>query len=435
MAWGGRPLLAYGPGDEMRLLSGAADVQRWATWQRENGMNLLRGYPASVALDAYRAEGLHPFNRKADKWDVDDFNSAYFENMAKVIAMLEEHDIFLHLQLWQIVWFKDGPTRWQINYLNPANNVNEWTREYRRSHHYLVAQAGSPGHTHRKQWVMRVLDTVKGRRNVWVDMINELGGVPGTDLPWAREVASWVKEWERANGQRLLIGVDSEHHYNPEQFGPFHGDFDLIMFNELRSLQHARTAIGHFNMPAVSVRSSDGRNQYTDYLFARPDQTTTEHQTRYRTLCYRSVFAGLQAIGAYWKPVVSEADYRDMTEWAASARALRQFWNRIGQHWPDMKPDDAVISDAVTPHAHGLVSDRLYCIYLECGSHTAGKAFDASTVKIKCPFDRSRVEIFNPSSGEATSAQTARDGDDLAVALPAFTDDLILMIWKLPEPN
>lgn len=432
LAWGGKPLLAYGPGDEMRLLSGAADVERWARWQRDNGMNLLRGYPASVPIDAYGAPGLHPFRRQGDKWNVEDWNDEYFANMAKVIARLEEHGIFLHLQLWQIVWFKDGPTRWQINYLNPANNVNEWTRGYAKGHHYLAAPSGTTGHAHRKQWVMRVLDTIKGRRHVWVDMINELGGVPGTDLAWAREVATWVKEWERANGQRLLIGVDSEHHYRPDQFGPFRGDFDLIMFNELNTASHAREAIGHFRMPAVSVRSSDGRNQPADYLFARPDQASREHQTRYRTLCYRSIFAGLQGIGAYWKPMVADADYRDMTSWAQSARALRGFWDRVSAHWPDLNADPSVIAEAVTPHAHAMVSDVLSCAYLECGPHAADRAFDASSLKLRCPYPSFRVELFHPHSGETAGVQATREGDILAIPLPAFTDDLVVMVWKLP---
>ncbi|MBN1492415.1 MAG: hypothetical protein JXA69_21055 [Phycisphaerae bacterium] len=432
LAWGGKPLLAYGPGDEMRLLSGGADVVRWARWQSANGMNLVRGHPASVPIDAYGSPGLHPFNRKGDKWNVDDWNGTYFDNMSDAIGILEDHGIFLHLQLWQIVWFKEAPNRWAINYLNPANNVNEWTRGYAQGRHYLTAPAGSPGHAHRKQWVRRILNAVKGHRNVWIDVINELGGVPGTDLDWAREVVSWIREWEKDNDGRLLVGVDSESVYHSGAFKPYKNDYDVIMFNELRNRTLAIKAIDAFEMPAVSVRSSDGTNQWRDYMFANADQVGPSHQSRYRRLCYRSIFAGLQAIGAYWKPEVAQADYLDMRDWPASARALRAFWGRIGPHWPELAVDDTMVSGAVAPHAYGLKSDRLYCVYLECGSHTHDNAYPASTVRIKCPFELERLhaEVFNPRTGESTTTRTSRIGTALDVSLPAFTDDSVVLIWR-----
>lgn len=430
LTYKGEPLFAFGPGDEMRILSGAADVKRWAAWQQGHGMNLLRAYPVSVPLSMYGAEGLDPFQRRGEKWDVDAWNEAYFEHLRNVAAVLEEHDIILHLQLWQITFFKSGPTRWDANYLNPKNNVNEWTRTLDRGRDYIDAPEGSPARRHQQEWVRRVLDAVKGRGNVWIDIINELGNEMGT-LPWARETALYVRTLEKEQGRTWLVGVDSEHHYRPDLFGPFADSFDLIILNELRSPTHARTAIAAFNKPAVSVRSSDGSNRYEDYVFARPDQTGPEHQTRYRTLCYRSLFSGLQAVGAYWKPEVHDADYQTMASWPRYAQALRRFWKAVASEWPRLEVDDAIVaSDTVTPHACGLRSNRIHLVYLDCGPRAWNTAYPASELVVTCPFRSYRVSLFNPRNGEFTSVEASRETNGIHVPLPEFMEDHVILIEK-----
>jgi len=427
LAYGGKPLLAFGPGEESRLISrnDPEAVRRWAKWQKDNGMNLLRAYPTSVPL----GNALHPFKQKDGKWDVDAWNDEYFRNMSRFTSILEEHGILLHLQLWQIVWFKDeGSERWARNYVNPANNINEWTRAYPTGRDYMNAPSDSPAGRHRREWVMRVLNAVRGHGNVWIDVLNELGNAGIGDMQWAREVVSWIREWEKANGQKLLVGVDMCN-FSHEQFAPYRRDYNILIFNELHR-DEALAAIREFNKPAVSVRSSDGSNRQEDYLFLSPESVTPQHQTRYRTLCYRSIFSGLQSIGAYWKREVSEADYADMKDWPAYARALRKFWQKIGPSWPNLAVDDSIVGQAVTPRAYGMKSDRLYAAYLECGSHTAGNRYPASTVSIKCPFRSFRVEIFDPRTGRTRLGKGTRAGDDVAVQLPEFTDDLVLMLWR-----
>ena len=431
LSYRGAPLFAFGPADELRTLSGAADAQRWAAWQRDNGMNLIRAYPTSVPLEAYGESGLHPFEKQGDKWDVDAFNQAYFDHLGEVAELLERHGIILHLQCWQIVFFKGGDTRWNINYLNPANNSNGWTRGLGRGRDYIDAPADSPARAHQQQWVRHILDAVKGRGNVIIDVINELGNEMGT-IEWAVEVTRWIRAWEQENDRSFIVGVDSEHLYTPERFGPYHEHFDIIIFNELRTGELAANAIAAFNMPAVTVRSSDGRNVYEDYMFARPDQTGPEHQTRYRTLCYRSLFAGVQSVGAYWKPRIAEADYRDMEFWPAYARALRAFWDKAAPHWPLLKPDreNSRVLEAVTPHAHVLEAPALMLVYLECGSHTWNNTYPASSLKLNCPFTPYAVKYFDPRTGDTRSVEFTRTEDTLVIQAPEFVDDACFIIER-----
>ncbi len=431
LSYGGEPLFAFGPGDESRITGGAADLERWAAWQRDNGMNLLRTYPCSIPLAVYGTPGPEAFHRAGDgsKWDVDRFDDAFFASFGDAVRRLEEHGILVHLQLWQIVFFKSGPTRWDANYLNPRNNINEWTREFERGHQYINAPAGSRARAHQRAWVTHILDAVKGRGNVWIDVINELGNEMG-DLEWAVEVVGWIREWERENDWHFLVGVDSEHHYRPDQFGRYADHFDLIILNEPRSPEHAREAFDAFGKPIVSVRSSDGSNRREDYMFADENQTGPEHQTRYRTLCYRSMFSNLQAVGAYWKSPVDVADYKDMAHWPRYARALRAFWKMIAPEWPGLVVDDGIVkSDPVAPHAYGLRSDALHLVYLECGSHTWNEAYPASEIVIAKPATVGRVALFHPRTGETDSAEYAVRDDAVVVSLPAFTEDIVVMAW------
>ncbi len=429
LVYNNEPLFAFGPGDEMRLLNGAADVDRWVDWQATNGMNLVRAYPMSVPIDAYGAPGVMPFLKQGEKWDVDAFSKDYFKHIGNVAKALEKKGIILHLQLWQIVFFKDGDRRWDINFLNPKNNVNKWTQEFSRGRHYIDAPAESVARQHQKRWVYAILDAMKGRDNVIIDVINELGNEMGS-LEWAVTVADWIHDWEKKNRWSFIVGVDSEHHYSLEQFGAYKEHFDIVILNELRSYENGSNVAAMFNMPTISVRSSDGTNQYEDYMFARAEQTGSEHQTRYRTLCYRSLFAGLQSVGAYWKSEVQEADYQSMEQWPNYARALRVFWNLIRTRWPLLMPatDESFLSGAITPHAYALASPDCIVIYLECGSHTWNNEYPTSILRVKCPFQSFSAKTFDTKSGALSDTTAERDGESIDLSLPTFRDDLVVLI-------
>lgn len=427
LVYNGKPLLAFGPGDEKMLISinNPSEVRRWAKWQKENGMCLIRTYPTCVPTPGC----LHPFKSKNGKWNIDAWNDEYFKNMERFFSILEEYGIVVHLQLWQIVWFKeDKPDRWAMNYINPANNINEWTRAYPRGADYMNAPPDSPAGRHRKEWVIRILKAVKGHKNVWIDVINELGNGGIGDMKWAHDVVSWIREWERTNGQKLLVGVDMCN-FNASAFEPFEKDYDLLIFNELHR-DEALQASKRFNKPMVSVRSSDGSNNREDYLFIDAESTSPQHQTRYRTLCYRSIFSGLQSIGAYWKSEIQGVNYTDMKDWAQYARALRRFWGKISHAWPNLKVDDSIVSKAITPFAYGMKSNQLYAVYLECGPHTAGNHYQSSPLEIKCPFVNYHVELFDTKKGVSQRASSSRSKDKIIIQLPEFVDDIVVLIWQ-----
>ena len=431
LTYDGEPLFAFGPADEARTIVEAADLERWAAWQKNHGMNLIRAYPNSIPLAAWGTPSEHhPFLRSDDGelWDVDQFNDAYFAMLHNNLTRLEELDIIVHLQLWQIVFFKAGATRWEANYINPRNNVNDWTNEFSIGRQYIDAPADSRAREHQREWVTHILDAAKGRSNIMIDVINELGNEMGT-MEWAVEVVRWIREWEEDNDWHFLVGVDSEHHYTPERYGPYAHHFDIIMLNELQSPAHARQAFDNFQKPIVSVRPSDGHNHREDYMFLDESQVGPEHQTRYRTLCYRSMFSNLQSIGCYWKTPIDRADYRDMEYWPQYAEALRAFWDMIKDQWPALVVDDSIVlSDTVTPQAYGMRSPELHLIYLECGSHTWNNTYEASEVLLQAPDNLDSVSLFHPRTGELVAADFARDGDQVRVNLPEFIDDIMVIL-------
>lgn len=435
LTYGGEALFAFGPGDELRLLSGAADVERWAQWQHQNGMNLVRAYPTLVPLEAYGTPGLAPFVRKDGRWDVDVFDEAYFANLNKTVKLLERYNIIVHLQLWQIVFFKDGEKRWDINFLNPRNNRNEWTQVFVRGADYIDAPAGSKARMHQRNWAFQLLNAVKGRRNVFIDIINELGNTMGT-LEWAVEVSRWVREWQSDNGQFFVVGVDSEHHYNEQEFGKVREHFDIVILNELRTPDYARRCIEMFNMPAVSVRSSDGTNRWEDYMFANSDQVGLEHQIRYRTLCYRSLFSGLQSIGAYWKLEVHEADYKGMHQWQQYAQTLRKIWRVLAPYWPTFVHERgaARIIEAIAPYTFSMACPEMIAIYLEGGPKSWNKTFPESILRIHCVFSDFVADYYNTTSGEVTRIPGKWTAPSEAeITLPAFLDDAVVLVRNIAQ--
>jgi hypothetical protein len=43
--------------------------------------------------------------------------------------------------------------------------------------------------------------------------------------------------------------------------------------------------------------------------------------------------------------------------------------------------------------------------------------------------------IIDPRTDEMTTVQAARTSGELAISLPSFTDDLVVMLWSLPESD
>lgn len=439
LTYDGEPLLAFGPANEAHMLAGDHDLQRWARWQVRHRMNLLRTYPTSIPLTPWGTTGeAYPFEHIADgnQWDVDQFNDTYFDLMANKLATLEELGIIVHLQLWQVTFFKPGERRWDANYLNPANNVNPWTDGYTMGTDYINAPADSAAREHQRKWVEHILRAAKGRGNVIIDVLNELGNKQGDlswgTMEWASVIAGWIRAYEHKHGTHFIVGVDSEHFYDPpEQFHPYMKNFDIVILNELKSPEYAMTLWRNFQMPMVTVRSSDGTyHGDRDYLFARNYQTGPEHQIRYRTLCYRSLFSNVQSIGAYWKMKVEDADYRDLDLWEQSSEALRTFWETIKPHWPELVRDDTIIrSGSPSPQAYGMRSPNLNMFYFEAGAHQWNHSFPATKVTLQAPEDCASVLIFHPATGEFAGADYTHGDGLIAVSLPDFTDDLVVVMW------
>jgi hypothetical protein len=68
-------------------------------------------------------------------------------------------------------------------------------------------------------------------------------------------------------------------------------------------------------------------------------------------------------------------------------------------------------------------------VYLECGSHTWNEAYPASEIVVAKPATVGRVALFHPRTGETESADYDVREDAVVVSLPAFTEDIVVMVW------
>ena len=151
----GRPMLKVGPLPEVAVFStewGSRDFphQGWLNWMATNRLGYGRVYPESgYPWDRWDLDRrVLPF--EIVRWqdgrplvDIDEFNDAYWDNMARVIGECRQRGIVLQMQLYQRVFFEnrqgkvdvlthagkplDTAVGWASNYFNPKCNVNDYS--------------------------------------------------------------------------------------------------------------------------------------------------------------------------------------------------------------------------------------------------------------------------------------------------------------------
>lgn len=170
----------------------------WATWSQEkmiiSPMPYQRTGPG-LALDG------------KPKYDLTQFNEAYFDRMRARIIRAKNHGIYASVMLFQAfsgVWPKGGNTHtgpaFNGHYYNVNNNIQKMNGD---KNYDRILDIDDPGvRKYQVAYIKKIIDHVWDLDNVLYEVINE-GGNPD----WDKFVVKTVRDYEKIKGKSHPIGI------------------------------------------------------------------------------------------------------------------------------------------------------------------------------------------------------------------------------------
>jgi hypothetical protein len=457
----GKPVLAYGPSPQEILAylpSGRGnDYRDWAAWAEKWGIRNVRSYPPSVIVEPPAENVFERASLDAGRFDLTRFNNGYFQELRRACQRFEDAGIILHLQLWQAVYWKKA---WDRSYYNPANNVNP-----------EIAQNAGPGEfctttnslllDHQISYVVRILEATADLKNVFYDIMNEIGNGTAANREWVEAIIQAVRRWERERGMKVLLTLNDEGGLRLGDFSIAHPQLDLIVKDVGRYDEHVE-ACRRSRKPTVSVRNIDYHYARKERLFFYGRNNLEinldpELQVRGRKYWWRMYMAGVVAAAGYADSISTadkswllkltyrilnifdrpdlitfrkEASYRLNTVAETNFSHFRRFVDVAG-HPRGLWPGSGVVSGHPVANSYCLQNDERAIIYLESPNGEAGHTYPASFANLqglKLRDGSYNLLIYHPDTGEQSKDKFEICEGRGSISLPGFKDDLALLI-------
>jgi hypothetical protein len=457
----GRPVLAYGPSPQNILTylprGNGNDYEDWVAWAEQYGIRNARSYPPSTIV---APPALNLFERAAkqpDKFDLTRFNDAYFQALRKACQRFKQAGIVVHLQLWQAVYWKKA---WRSHYYNPVNNINPDISRH-AGHQEFSTTVNPHLVSHQIEYIHRILDATADIGNVFYDVMNEIGNGTANDREWAEAMVNAIVDWESQHGIDVLLTLNDEGGLRLDDFSLEHPQLDFIIKDLGRYDEHRETQ-QRYGKPTVSVRNIDWNHAQKKrfYFFGRynlENNADPELQTRGRKYWWRMYMAGVAAAGGYadstliddrpWVPwFVSkvlarlgqpdlitferQASYRQNTLAETVFQHFRRFVERTGQPL-GLAPSEGLVKDHPAANSYVLQNNDMAILYLESPNGVAGHHYADGTARIEgltLSDGAYEVLIFFPANGREATVMCEVRGGRTSISLPAFQDDLALLI-------
>ena len=361
-------------------------IRMWAQWAWVREVNPV----------PYRRVGPENALDGRPKFDLTQFDQAYFDRLRSRVVEAGERGIYVSVMLfqgWSIEDRGEG-NPWIRHPYNGANNVNgidgdlNGNGEGEETH-----TLGSPTITALQEaYVKKVIDTVNDLDNVMYEVSNES---QSNSVAWQYHVVEFIHSYEREKPKQHLVGVTSG------------GGRDTI----------GNDAI--FASPADWV-SPNFRGGYRDNPPAADGSKVVIADTDHifgiggdRIWVWKSFLRGFHL--AYMDDFGSEAWKEDARQ--AMGHVLT-YANRI--NLAAMEPHNNLASTGyclANPVARGAA----YLVYLPEGG--------AVTVDLRAAQGEMQVEWFSPSEGMVAATATTTGGTQQALSAP-FTGDAVLYIYS-----
>jgi len=457
----GKPVRAYGPSPQHILTylprGNGEDYADWLDWAVRFGYGNVRSYPPSIVVNPPAINLFERASVNPDKFNLNQFNDAYFRELRKACRQFERAGIVVHLQFWQSVHWKK---KWTENYYNPLNNVNP----------EIAAHAGPQEFStianplllkHQIAYVHRVIDATADIGNVFYDIMNEIGNGTAANREWVDVIISAIRQKEKEDGIRVLLTLNDEGGRRMGDFSIAHPHLDLIIKDSGRYSDHVET-FRQFGKPTVSVRNIDfnAAKKQRLYFYGSNNLEINKDsllQTRGRKYWWRMYMARVAAAAGYadsvsiadteWVPRLA-SKLSGLIGWSDSLTHQRKAAYRLNtlaethfKHFntfvedagdpTGLRPAQRVVIDHPVANSYCLHNDARAIIYLESPNGEAGHHYPPGHATIQGLSLHDGVynmRVYQPDSGQQSNVKVDVHQGRISIRLPAFRDDLALLI-------
>ena len=463
----GKPLFKIGPLPEtavfsVRWESSGFPHAEWLDWMERHKLGYGRVYPEGGPVIGGHSDTevtiddkgrLFPF--KVAYWkegrpmvDITQFNPEYWENFARVINECAKRGIILQMQLYQRVYFhppreEEYPDRWQVNYFNPENNINNFPVPEGRGGYGLwpaMTDDNSVWKGIHTRWVELVLKGIGDNGNVIIDLMNEgsfLRG--GLTREWVEYTLDIIEKWEKENNTSILVGFDFDHlfkHNDPNlEYGLAHPRMGVII-SEGSEGHVVPELVAGTRRPQERSLAIEFREKYRKPVISTnsPSYTITEDLWKSNLYQWYSMMVKVQGVGIYAKEFPLDFSDPLVVNYAFRSKVLMDFFDRL-RDYGGMDLASDIIAKAPGKYRLALASANEMVIYLHTGSESdktrAGKKLVLKGLAMPGVNDV-EINIFHPSSGESLSFKGSVKNNGLSFKLPGFHNDIAIHIIEIP---
>ncbi len=188
-------------------------LRNWVIWSTGSGRMAPVNRAVAYPMPYKRVAGYGKANDGGDKFDVYQFDEAFFERLRNRCKDLQKRGVYISIMLFEVYGFLDGEacgdpvqTLWDGNVFNKANNVNGIHVDYDndgRGIEFFYTEDETI-YKLQREYVRKVIDTVNHLDNVIYEIANELYAPQ-----WQREMIRYVKGYEKTEPKQHLVLMSS----------------------------------------------------------------------------------------------------------------------------------------------------------------------------------------------------------------------------------
>ncbi len=380
-------------------------------------------------------------------YDLDQWNPEYFERLHKFLDLAAKDGIVVELTVFSNSYANDV---WALNPLRAENNKQhvgtvEWEDYISLKNPELVRRQTA--------YARKIIQETAGYDNVYYEICNEPGGgIKGHASPsevdaWQQEIARVMRdEMLRLNRPHLLSGQQAFTYADPNAF-PQDGSFssktlDIVNVHPLPNTRFDGHVYDMGNFMSKELRLNQV-GSFCQASFSRPRPVVLDEDNT--ASMYRDTTGWTIHRKRAWTALLSGChyDYIDFSitvgserGTAASQKEIRTWMQHLSEFMASFDYTQARLASdwiAGVPQqltaASMAVGDRDYVAYLadsrELGEVGAGDPVRAS-LSLSLPPGNYHVQLYSPVTGEYSPAMQLIGGKPTDLALPPFTQDLII---------